>query len=179
MDETTTREEKKEQRKLTASLVFIVIGLLALLITVYFHDYYEPPQKDFNIPEVDVNVVELDKVKTPNGIDKDATGGYASVTYSKDVLVDLSDKTATFMFQNPSNSGALMKIELVADDTLSMATSGIIEPGFGIDSSIEVNTEGLEVGNYQGYIQVNHYNPDTGEKAILSLKVPVTIVVTM
>ena len=177
MNENLTKEEKKEQRKITISLVLIIIGLLALLVAVYFHLFYQPKQPDYNIPEVDINVVELDKVQKPEGLDTDASGGFAAVTYSKNIDIDLNEKTARFIFQNPSSSGSLMKIAIDVEGT-EIATSGIINPGYGIDHFSGIITDGLKTGEYKGNIVVDHYNPDSGEKAILSLRIPVDVTIS-
>ena len=47
-------------------------------------------------------------------------GGAVSLTYSKDVSVNLSDKNIDLMFANPATSTADMALQLVIKDTVIM-----------------------------------------------------------
>lgn len=103
-------------------------------------------------------------------------GGAVSLTYSKDVTIDATEKTATLLFENPAKSNQNMVLQIVVKDTV-IAQSGLIEPDYGINKLALFDNIDLQEGEYEGNFNVLYYDAETGEKAILNTEIPISIVV--
>lgn len=169
---------RMEKRELGVSIGLVVLAVV--LSCVAFFNWNSPgkPAIEYRMPKLEQNVVKLvDEDKIDVVEPPDEGGGSASVAYSDIVTVDLSEKKAQIMFQNPNDSLSDMVVSLeIGDKVLGM--TGRIKSGYGVTEIDNLNVTGLFVGDYDGVFRVAHYNPDTGEKAIFDLTADVSITVS-
>ena len=105
--------------------------------------------------------------------------GSVSLTYSNTVKIRLGDKSVQFLFANPGRSNQDMVIQLVIQDRV-IFQSGRITPGNQV-MSLELSAESaamLMPGGYEGVFLIHFYDPVSGEKAIVTTEIPVSITVT-
>ena len=105
-------------------------------------------------------------------------GGSVSLTYSREVSIDLSDETATLLFANPGKSNQDMVLQLLIQDTL-IFQSGRITPGNQVKLlDLEPDAEKrLTAGGYEGCFMVFYYDTVSAEKAIVNTKINVSVTV--
>lgn len=105
-------------------------------------------------------------------------GGSISLSYAKEVTVDLSEGTADLYFANPGKSNLDMVLQIVIQDTV-IAQSGALKPGNQVTllELPENMAKKLSAGVYEGLFNVLLYHPETGEKAIVNTEIPITITV--
>ncbi len=106
-------------------------------------------------------------------------GGSVSLTYSTDVTVTLSDETASLYFGNPARSTQNVVLQLVIQDEV-VIQSGLIAPGSQVSTLalLDGAADMLASGGYDGQFVVLYYDPDTGERAVVTTEIPVTVTVT-
>lgn len=171
------KEKKKEKRKL---ILIIILFLMAIAVSggiiwyTFIHDDslvpdYAPQEEDPTATILDDNE---DKLDVPEG------GGAVGITYTPDVTIDLSDETATFMFQNPSRSNEDVIVQLMIQDEV-IAQSGKLVPGRQLDSMKLLSgvAEKLSPGGYNGKLVISLYDPETAEKSMINSEGKVNIVV--
>lgn len=105
-------------------------------------------------------------------------GGSVNLTYSDRVSVDLSDKTVSLYFLNPSRSNHDIVLQLMIHETL-VAQSGLFPAGYRLDSLelLPGAAERLREGGYNGKFIVFYYRQDTGERAIFTTEIPILALV--
>lgn len=163
--------------------ILIIVLILLLLITIgitvwalFFRDAapvlapdYAPHQTEENAEPFDDNS-NGEKLQQPQG------GGAVSLTYTKEVTVDLSENTATLMFANPYKSNQDMMLQIVIQDTV-IVQSGILNPGYKVTKLKLLDNAKLSPGTYEGKFVVLYYQKDGGEKAMLNTEIPLTVTV--
>ena len=105
--------------------------------------------------------------------------GSVSLTYSNQVSISLSGKSASLLFANPGNSNQDMVLQLLIQDTL-IFQSGRLTPGNQV-STLDLATGAeklLTPGGYEGCFMVFYYDSVTAEKAIVNTQIPVTVTVS-
>lgn len=173
-------EEDEDKKRKILFIILIFITLLAVGVTVwalFFREAVPTLAPDYAPQEIEQNAEPMgddgdDKLEQPEG------GGAVSLTYSRDVTIDLSDKKATLMFGNPTKSNQDMLVQIVIHDTV-VVQSGRLLPGNQVTklNLIDGVEKQLQPGGYDGKIVVYYYQQDTGEKAIVNTEIPVTITV--
>lgn len=168
-----------DKRKQIIIIVLILLLLITIGITVwalFFRDTtpvlapdYAPQQTEENAEPIDDDA-SGDKLVQPQG------GGAVSLTYSKEVTIDLSDNTAKLLFANPYKSNQDMMIQIVIRDTV-IAQSGLLTPGHQVTKLELFDNAKLSKGTYEGKFVVLYYQKDTGEKAMINTEIPLTITV--
>lgn len=164
--------------KLLILLVFInFIALCVLLWALFFRQPKPPLIPDYAPQETEENAETIpddsdEKLEAPQG------GGSVSLTYAKEAIIDLSDKTVALLFANPGKSNQDMVIQILIQDTL-IVQSGTLTPGHQVNKlDLPENMAGrLTAGIYEGMYRVLYYDPETGEKAIVNTEIPITITV--
>ena len=106
-------------------------------------------------------------------------GGSVSLTYSNQVSIDLSDKTAYLMFANPGKSNQNMVLQIVIQNEV-IVQSGTILPGRQVMTLdlMDGAVSKLSPGGYDGSFSVLYYHPESGEKAIVNTEIPIHIEVS-
>lgn len=158
-------------------LVITVAAICVTLWALFFRDTGPELAPDYAPQEEEQNAEPIpgdsgDKLDNPEG------GSSVSLSYSKDVNISLSDKTASLLFANPGKSNQDMVLQIVVHDEV-IVQSGTLKPGNQVTTLnlIEGMDEKLSAGTYEGNFAVLYYDPETGEKAIVNTEIPVTITV--
>ena len=174
------RYENKKSKPNLLIPVLLIITVIAICVTVwalFFRDSgpalapdYAPQEEEQNAETIPNDTGE--KMENPEG------GGSVSLTYSREVSIDLSDETATLLFANPGKSNQDMVLQIVIQDTV-IVQSGTLKPGNQVTALdlLDGAAKKLSAGTYEGNFNVLYYNPETGEKAIVNTEIPITITV--
>lgn len=102
-----------------------------------------------------------------------------SLTYSKAVDINLTDKKASLVFGNPARSNQDALVQLVIQDTVILQ-SGSLTPGTRV-TTLDLAKDAekkLTAGVYEGKFVVSFYDQPTGRWATLNAEIPVTVTVT-
>lgn len=171
-------EKKDNSKKLI--LILAIVTVIALSVTIwalFFRDSgptlapdYAPQQEEQNaeiIPNDD-----SEKMDQPDG------GGSVSLSYSREVTIELSEETAKLYFANPGKSNQDIVLQIVVQDQV-IVQSGTLKPGNQVTSLELLNgaAKMLSEGGYEGKFVVLYYHPETGEKAVVNTEIPVSITV--
>ena len=178
-------KEKKNEKDNDRKLLLLILLLLLITIvtasvsiyTIYFKEKQPVLIPDYAPVELEANAVSFGDEGEAK-LDRPEGGGAVGLTYSKDVKISLSDKTATILFANPTKSNSDVVLLLMIDDTVCFK-SGRITPGnkvltMNLSEDIANN---LRKGGYDGKFVVIYYDRVSGEKAMLSTEIPVVITV--
>lgn len=172
-------ENKKSKSNLLIPilLIFTVIAICVTVWALFFRDTGPVLAPDYAPQEEEQNA-ETIPGDTGKKLDNPEGGGSVSLTYSREVSIDLSDKTATLLFANPGKSNQDMVLQIVIQDTV-IVQSGTLKPGNQVTALdlLDGAAKKLSAGTYEGSFNVLYYNPETGEKAIVNTEIPITITV--
>ena len=113
-----------------------------------------------------------DKMEKPEG------GSSVSLTFAKEVTIDLSEKTADLLFANPGKSNQDMVLQIIIQNTV-IVQSGTLKPGNQVTSLalLDGAAKRLTEGIYEGKFNVLYYDPVTGAKAVVNTEIPIEITV--
>lgn len=163
--------------------ILIIVLLLLLLITIgitvwahFFRDTTPVLAPDYAPQQPEANAEPIAGDDDGEKLQQQQGGGAVSLTYSKDIKIDLSEKTAKLMFANPYKSNQDMMIQIVIQDTV-VVQSGLLTPGHQVTRLNLLDTAKLSSGTYEGKYVILYYQKDTGEKAMLNTEIPLTITV--
>jgi hypothetical protein len=178
--------DKKEKEKnkwvkwllLLLLLISVSVGT-ALVISDYYRDKLNRAAKEADLtpdiaPDEDENAESLgdggaDKMDQPKG------GGAVNITFTKDVVADLSKKEVAFNFSNPSKSNQDMVIQVQIKDNIVMQT-GTLSPGNQIKKARLLDTVKLSPGIYKdSKFKVLYYYRDTGKRAVVDTDIPIEV----
>lgn len=169
----------KKQKILIALLLVVTVAALcvtawALFIreeqTVVLTPDYAPKEEEVNIEAIPGDSGE--KMKSEEG------GGSVNLTYSNQVIIDLSDKKAYVYFANPGKSNQNMVLQIMIADEI-IVQSGTILPGYKVEKLdlLENAEKMLSAGGYDGKFVVLYYNPESAEKAVVNTEIAIDITV--
>ena len=116
---------------------------------------------------------------TGKGADAEPGSGNVSLTYSNQIQINLDSKTAELLFANPGRSNQDVVLQLVIQDRVILQ-SGRIAPGNQV-TKLDLPQEAaamLMAGGYEGNFLVHFYHPNSGEKAIVTTALPVSVMVS-
>ena len=166
---------KKQRLIIIILIIFLVITIGISIWAIFLKKAKSVLPPDYAPRQTEENAEPFLEDSDGNKLQQQAGGGAVSMTYSKDVTINLSDKIVTLMFANPNKSNQDMVIQVTIQDTI-VAESGLLVPGYKVtELNLLDNIELSGGGKYEGNIEVMFYQEDTGEKAMLSTKIPVTI----
>lgn len=175
-----SRNENKKSKSNLLILVLLLITTVAICVTVWALFFRESGPKlspDYAPQEEEQNAEAIpndsgEKMENPEG------GGSVSLTYSREVDIDLSDETASLFFANPGKSNQDIVLQIVIQDIV-IIQSGTLKPGNQVTilNLLDGAAEKLSIGSYDGKFKVLYYHPKTGEKAIVNTEIPITITV--
>lgn len=178
-------EKKKNKNKKRWLLLLLLLLLLLFLFSVtiyamFFKKSGKSPSKltPDKAPKSSESSAEpigddnSSKLSAPKG------GGAVSLTYSKAVNIDLSDKKVTLLFANPSKSTHDIVLQLVIKNTVVMQ-SGTLSPGNKVTKlDLLKGTENLlQAGEYESKFVVSYFDRQSGEAAKVNTEIPVTVTV--
>lgn len=172
--------ERKERRMRLLVLILLLITAVAVFVTVMVIR----AEKNAPVLAPDYAPRELEKNAEPLGDGKDAKleqpegGGAVSLTYAKEVTVELSRKSASLLFANPTKSNRDMVLQLVIDDVVILQ-SGRLTPGNKVSTLalLDGAARRLSAGGYNGKFVVLYYDCVSGEKAMVNTEIPVSVTV--
>lgn len=174
-------DNKNQKRTTIAISILALITVAALCVTiwvVFFREPngnktiltpdYAPQQKEENAETIPDDTGE--KMENTEG------GGAVSLTYSNEVTIDLSDKTASLYFANPGKSNQDMVIQIAVQDTIILQ-SGTLASGNQVKllSLLDGAEDMLRVDGYEGKFIVLYYDQTSGEKSMVNTEIPITI----
>lgn len=174
-------EEKDKKRRLLLLLLLLLLlfGFVFAIVWAIFFRGTKPVISPDHVPSQIESRAEPIQGDDSSKLDAPSGGGAVSLTYSKAVDIDLSDKRVELMFANPSKSTQDMVLTLVIKDTV-IAQSGRLSPGNQVKMlDLAKNSEKLlSEGGYEGKFVVSFYDPQSGERATVNAEIPVTVTVT-
>ncbi|MCH5347835.1 MAG: hypothetical protein J1E40_00800 [Oscillospiraceae bacterium] len=149
-----------------------VIAAVAIAINLLLTPVEEPPPVN-PAPEPEPMATPIEDDDTAKDR-KEASRGSGSIRlqYTLEATLHLSEGSIDMSYKNPgmSNQNAVLSLYIVSGDTeVLIAESGAIEPGYELTHMgfIE-NSAVLSPGKYKGRYSVFYYDPDTGERAMIS-----------
>lgn len=169
-------DNKKKGRNILI-VVLLLISAAAVCVTIwvlFFRDDgqltpdYAPVDEEANAEEIPDDSGE--KMEVPEG------GGSVSLTYTREVSIDISDKSVSLLFANPGKSNQDIVLQLVIQDNV-IVQSGTLVPGKQVtklDLSEDAASK-LSAGTYEGNFNVLYYDLQSGERAVVHTEIPVTI----
>jgi len=128
------------------------------------------------IPEAEVHAEQIPDDDQNGSVS--TSGNRVTLTYSDQVLIDLSKETAVLTYANPAKSTHAVVLQLVVQEEV-LLQSGAIAPGVQV-SELELLpniARRLQEGQYEGLLRAIFYAPESGEKANLDADIPVVITV--
>ena len=167
-------EREKKRRLLIIILLLIAFASLALCAWLLLRTPELAP--DYAPQEIDPNAFAIEDVE--DKLDEPEGGGAVGLTYTPEVTIDLSEKSATLMFQNPHRSNDDVLLQIVVQDEV-LAQSGRIEPGMQI-STLELlpgAAEMLSPGGYDAHFTVLFYDAETAERSVLKSEAAISLTV--
>ena len=168
-----------DKRKQIIIIVLILLLLITIGITVwalFFRDTTPVLAPDYAPQQTEENAEPFDDDTEGEKLQQQQGGGAVSLTYSKEVTIDLSDEVAKLLFANPYKSNQDMMLQIVIQDTV-IVQSGLLTPGHQVTKLDLFDNAKLSKGIYEGKFVVLYYQKDTGEKAMLNTEIPLTITV--
>lgn len=172
--------KKNNKRSNIVIVVLLLILIISVSISVWALFYREKPKKssvvlapDYAPQQTEANAEMIDEDEEEK-LPQQQGGGAVNLTYSKDVLIDLSENRAKLFFANPKKSNQDMLIQIVIQDNV-VVQSGLIWPGYQVTILDLLNNVSLSSGKYEGKYVVYYYQKDTGEKAMLNTEIPLMV----
>lgn len=168
-----------DKRKQIIIIVLILLLLITIGITVwalFFRDTTPVLAPDYAPQQTEENAEPFDDDTNGEKLQQQQGGGAVSLTYSKEVTIDLSDNVAKLLFANPYKSNQDMMLQIVIQDTV-IVQSGLLTPGHQVTKLELFDNAKLSRGTYEGKFVVLYYQKDTGEKAMINTEIPLTITV--
>ena len=175
-----SKRESFDKTKLLIGLLLLVTAA-AVCVTVWAL-FFRTPELTL-APDYAPQETEAHAQTIPNDNsqrkESEKGGGSVSLTYSNQLVVDLSDKSVSLLFANPNKSNQDMVLQIVIQNQV-VVQSGRISPGHQIKTLdlMDGAASRLSPGGYEGKFVVLYYHPDSGEKAIVNTEIPVHIEVT-
>ena len=168
-----------DKRKQIIIIVLILLLLITIGITVwalFFRDTTPVLAPDYAPQQTEENAEPIDDDTDGEKLQQQQGGGAVSLTYSKEVTIDLSDNVAKLLLANPYKSNQDMMLQIVIQDTV-IVQSGLLTPGHQVTKLELFDNAKLSKGIYEGKFVVLYYQKDTGEKAMINTEIPLTITV--
>ena len=171
-------KKPNKQSLLVFLLLFITVSAICVAVWALFFRTTDTVLTPDRAP-----VAETHAQPIPGDADKAAEAepgsGNVSLTYSNQVRISLSGKTAELLFANPGRSDQDVVLQLVIQDIVILQ-SGRIAPGHQV-MKLDLPAEAaamLMPGGYEGNFLLHFYHPNNGEKAIVTTALPVSVIVS-
>ena len=158
--------------------VVLAVAIFVSIWAIFFREEEDVLPPDYPPQDTDDNQTPIPddiggSIETPEG------GGAVNITYAENITVDLSDKTASLYYANPSRSNQNVAIAIVIGEEV-IIRSELITPGNMVTALplVDGAEEKLSAGGYNAEIIIYCYHPETGEKAMIDTKGEVVVTVT-
>lgn len=154
----------KDKRKIIV-VVSVVLAIIIGIWALFFRN---------TGPKIEGNA---EPTGTEEKMDQPEGGGAVNITYSNKVAIDLSDKSATLMFENPGRSNQAMSVQVIIKDNV-VVESGVLKPGNKVSKLDMKDDMKLSEGKHEGKFNVLFYNSETGDQEIVNTTIPVEVSVS-
>jgi len=164
----------KYKRLILLLLLIAVVSTAVALWALFFRNDIEIIAPD-RVPAVDNNAEDIPGDNSEKS-DAPAGGGSVNLTFSKDVTINLSDKSVGLYFASPNKSTHDIVLQIVVEDTV-IAQSGTIAPGNQVKELelMENADKILSKGGYDGKFLVHFYDKSNGNKDDVNTEIPINI----
>lgn len=169
-------KEKHKQMLIIALILLLLITVAITVCALFFRDTTPVLAPDYAPQQTEENAEPFEDDNDGEKLQQQQGGGAVSLTYSKEVTIDLSDNVAKLLFANPYKSNQDMILQIVIQDTV-IVQSGLLTPGHQVTKLELFDNAKLSKGTYEGKFIVLYYQKDTGEKAMINTEIPLTITV--
>ena len=166
-----------KQNLLVFLLLLITVSAVCVSVWALFFRTSETALTPDYAPKVEDHAQPIPG-DTATGNEAQPGSGSVSITYSNQVNIRLGDRTAKLLFANPGRSNQDMVLQLMIQDRVILQ-SGRILPGNQVEK-LDVPPEAaamLMAGGYEGIFLIHFYDRSSGEKAIVTTEIPVSVVV--
>ena len=166
-----------KQNLLVFLLLLITVSAVCVSVWALFFRTSETALTPDYAPKVEDHAQPIPG-DTAAGNEAQPGSGSVSITYSNQVNIRLGERTAKLLFANPGRSNQDMVLQLVIQDQVILQ-SGRIVPGNQV-KKLDVPPEAaamLMPGGYEGIFLIHFYDPTSGEKAIVTTEIPVSVIV--
>lgn len=180
--ENAPEEEKGKKKRWLLLLLLLLLFLIISGVSIwaaYFKGGKTPTQSSTRIPpKIEAGAESIASDNSDKKLDAPKGGGAVSLTYSKEVDIDLTAKKAYLVFANPKKSIQDAVVQLVISDTVIMR-SGSLTPGTRVTALdlAKGADEKLSAGTYNGKFVVSFYDRETDRWAKLNAEIPVFVTV--
>lgn len=168
--------DKRNKIIISVLLILLLATISVMVWALFFRDKTPAPISDYAPQQIEKNAETIAGEDDGQKLPQQQGGGAVSLTYSKNVEIDLSERKVKLLFANPSKSNQDMMLQIVIEDTVILQ-SGLISPGYQVTALDLDDDIKLTNGTYDGEFIVYYYQKDTGEKAMLNTEIPLTITV--
>lgn len=168
----------RQQILIAVLLCITVLALSTAVWALFFRQNSERLMPDYAPVAAEANATPIPG--DPDAGNRAESGsGSVSLTYSDLVSISLSSGKVQLLFANPGKSNQDMVLQLEIRDA-RIFRSGRLTPGHRV-TELELDVGAAELlmpGGYEGEFLVSFYDPDSGEKAVVNTRIPVTVTVT-
>ena len=173
-----TKQPNKQSLLIFVLLLITVAAVGVTLWALFFRttDTVLAPDHGPVTEEVNAQPIPGD---TGKGEAAEPGSGSVSLSYSNQVTIDLSSKTAQLIFANPGRSNQDVMLQLMIQDRVILQ-SGRITPGNQV-TELALPDEAAAIliaGGYEGKFLLYFYDALSGEKSIVTTELPVAVTVT-
>lgn len=158
-------------------LLLITVAAVCVTVWALFFRTTDAVLTPDHAPVVEENAMPIPgDTGTPDDVQPGS--GRVSLTYFNQVNIRLAKQTAQLLFANPGRSNQDMVLQLVIQDRVILQ-SGRITPGNQVEK-LDVAPEAaamLMPGGYEGVFLIHFYDPASGDKAIVTTEIPVSVTV--
>jgi hypothetical protein len=173
-----------EQKKKSSPWILILVaaGVIAAAVAVwavFFRTQEAPPVLAPEMAPQEEQQAETIPEDTGEKLESPQGGGSVSISYAREVDVDLNTGKVTLQFANPGKSNQDMVLQILVQDAVIVQT-GNLRPGTQV-TELELlagTGKNLSPGSYEGLFKILFYHPETGEMAPVNAEIPVEIRVT-
>jgi hypothetical protein len=173
---------KKNTGKKILILFLIILGIAVVSVAAIgvfkmMTDKEEPEEVAILTPDrapADEENAESMGDEGDKKLDQPEGGGAVSLTYTKDVVIDLSENKVSLLFGNPSRSNQGMVLQIIIQDKV-IVQSGTLKPGVQVKELELTGNAKLQPGVYEGKFNVLYYDVNSGDKAVVNTEIPIDI----
>lgn len=181
-------KNSKNQRNITTIILLIVLILLLAVVAVLVLRLLADREREPTVIEPDYSLVDPDdNADTIPGDDGTAPsvnngGGSMELIFGDQITVDLAAGKVALNYQNPKESTHAIVVQIIierGEEQYLVAESGGIKRGYAI-SELSLNADTAKIlapGVYEGVMRLFAYDPETGERALVDMNIPVDITV--
>ena len=161
---TPLTEQEKPKKKTGKKILILLLVLLGMAVVAvasigifkYLTDKNKTEEVEILTPDRAPEDEENGESMGDEGdkkLDQPEGGGAVSLTYTKDVVIDLSENKVSLLFGNPSRSNQGMVLQIIIQDKV-IVQSGTLKPGVQVKELELTGNAKLQPGVYEGKFNV-------------------------